>query len=905
MADSIQRPHLLLVDGSNYLHRAYHVHASLVDWRGRPTGAIFGVVKTLQKQLRLLNPAYVAVTMDASGKNFRHDLYPEYKANRKPMDPELREQIEPLHQIIDALGLSLLSVPGVEADDVIGTLAQQGEAEGMDVIILSGDKDMAQLITEHVVQSDIDRPFMDAARVMEKFEVHPNQFIDYLTLAGDPVDNIPGVPKVGPKIASKWLKEYGTLASVIENADKIKGKVGDNLRASLDDLPLYRELVVIRCNVELEYGPKDLKRRTPDRKRLETLYSKYDLLSFVRELRAYEEADADDPAPPSPKLNEEGYATILTMRDLDRWLAHVREAGSFALDTETTSLDPLRATLVGISIATAPGKAAYIPLDHTAPDSPKQLDREQVLARLQPLLTDPDVVKIGHHVKYDFAVLSRYGIAINGPVHDSMLESYVRHSTASRHNLDDLSRVYLNKETIRYSEVTGTGKKKVSFDQVPIDRASHYAAEDADMTLRLHQYFWPQLQKVPALRDIYQEMELPLSEVLRNMEQAGIMLDTELLRKQSEELDAELETLKESIARECGEEINLNSTRDLQRILFEERGLKSLRKTPKGSPSTADDVLEELAEQDILPRMIRDYRQCTKLQSTYVSKLPQMVNPETGRLHTSFHQAVTATGRLSSSDPNLQNIPIRTEQGRRIRQAFVAAPGRVLIAADYSQIELRIIAHMSGDSTLRRVFEEGGDVHQSTAAEVFGVAPDAVTSDQRRTAKAINFGLMYGMRGFGLARQLRISRKQAEAYVETYFKRYPEILRYMEKMRQQARERGYVETVVGRRLHIESISSRNHNQRQYAERAAINAPMQGTAADIIKRAMIDGHRWLKDQHPDCSILLQVHDELVLEAPREKAQEISNGIRVRMERVAELDVPTVVDVCHGENWHEAH
>ena len=904
MADSSSRPYLLLVDGSAYLHRAYHVHASLTDIHGRPTGAIFGVVNTLKKQLRLTDPDYVAIVMDAPGKNFRHDLYPKYKANRKPMEADLRAQIEPLHQIINALGLPLLVVPDVEADDVIGTLASRGEADGMGVIVLSGDKDMAQLVTDHVILQDIDRPPMDAARVKEKFDVRPDQFIDFLTLAGDAVDNLPGVPGVGPKIAAKWLRQYDKLENIVENADALKGKSGDSLRNTLDKLPLYRELVTIRLNVELDQSPRDLVCRPEDYQSLEALYEEYDLRSFLRELRTYENVNVGNLDLLQGK-NRKNYATVLTMDELDQWLARVREAGTFALDTETTSLDTKCAALVGISLATEPRHAAYIPVGHVDPDSPPQLGWEQVLERLQPLLIDPNLTKVGHNLQYDLEILRRHGAVVSGPFHDSMLESYVHNSTASRHNLDDLSRVYLNEETTPYKEIAGIGKKRVTFDQVPIARAGPYAAEDADMTLRLHWRLWPKLQEIRGLRKIYEEMEMPLSEVLADMERTGVAIDADALQEQAEELKLELEVLRADIARECGDEFNVNSNPDLQRVLFEERGLRPLRKTPKGAPSTAEDVLEILSDQDVLPRMILDYRQCTKLLSTYVGKLPEMLSPITGRLHASFHQAVTATGRLSSSNPNLQNIPIRTEQGRRVRQAFVARPGAVLVAADYSQIELRIMAHISGDPALCRAFEEGGDVHRATAAEVFGLARDEVTEDLRRTAKAINFGLMYGMSGFGLSRQLRIPRDRAETYVRTYFERYPEVLRYMEEMRQKAREHGYVETVFGRRLYIEGISSRNYNQRQYAERTAINAPMQGTAADIIKLAMIDVHRWLKEEHPDCVLIMQVHDELVLEVSRDKVEEITDGVCRRMEDVVELDVPMIVDACHGDNWEQAH
>ena len=905
MTDLQTRPNLLLVDGSAYLYRAYHVHSSLTDYQGRPTGAIFGVVNILEKQIRLTDPDYVAVIMDAPGKNFRHELYPDYKAHRKPMEPELKVQIEPLHRIIEALGLPLLVVPGVEADDVIGTLARRGEADGMEVIVLSGDKDMAQLVTDHVTLLDIDRPSMDAAQVMRKFMVRPDQFIDFLALSGDTADNIPGVPKVGHKTAAKWLGRYGSLEKLLERSGEIKGKVGENLRASLGQLPLYRELVTIRLDVELDQSPRDLVRGPKNRSRLAALYEEYALRSFLRELRAHDEVDIVDPNPSSQGKGGKNYATVLSLPELDRWLAQAREAGIFALDAETTGLDPHRARLVGVSLAVASGQAAYIPVGHMDPDSPPQLAWEPVRERLQSLLADPKLIKVGHHLQYDLTVLRRHGLDIHGPFHDSMLESYVHHSTASRHNLDDLSRVYLDEETIRYKEVAGKGKKQVSFDQVPIGQATPYAAEDADMTLRLHHYLWPRLREVPRLRKIYEEMEMPLSEVLADMERTGVEIDVAALRAQSKELRGELETMKKAIAQECGQELNLNSTLDLQRVLFEERGLKPLRKTPKGAPSTAEDVLEELAEHDVLPRMILNYRQSSKLLSTYVGKLPEMLNPETGRLHASFHQAVTATGRLSSSDPNLQNIPIRTEQGRRVRQAFVARPGGVLIAADYSQIELRIMAHVSGDPTLCRAFEEGSDVHRATAAEVFGIERDEVTEDQRRTAKAINFGLMYGMSAFGLARQLRIARSQAETYVSTYFDRYPKVLGYMQWIREQARKNGFVETVLGRRLYVEGITSKNYNQRQYAERAAINAPMQGTAADIIKLAMIEIHHWLEERHSDCALIMQVHDELVLEAPREKAETIIGGVRDRMERVAELDVPMMVDARCGDNWEQAH
>ena len=900
MADSLARPSLLLVDGSAYLHRSYHVHSNLSDHRGRPTGAIFGVVKTLKRQLRLTSPQYMAVVMDAPGKTFRHDMYPQYKANRKPMEQDLRDQIDPLHRVIKALGLPLLSVPGVEADDVIGTLADQGEADGLDVLVLSGDKDMAQLVTEHVTLQDIDSPPLNADKVKEKFDVRPDQIIDYLALAGDPVDNIPGVPGVGKKTAAKWLAEYGTLAGLLEQVDAVGGKAGENLRAATQNLSLYRELVTIKRDVELDCGPRELQRGAEDLEGLEALYEKYDLRSFLQEMRS------GGPGSKAREQNGRAYVTVQDQKTLDQWLARVREAKVFAIDTETTSLNALNAELVGISLAVEPGQAAYIPLGHAVEDTTPQLDRQQVLEKLQPLLNDPGLTKVAHHLRYDLEVLRRHGVEMAAPYHDSMLESYVAHnSTSSRHNLDDLSRVYLHEATITYEEVAGKGKKQVSFDQVPIDKAAPYAAEDADMTLRLHRHLWPMLEKAPKLEAVYRDLELPLLPVLSDMERTGVAIDAELLRVQGKELERDMDALREEIFRESGEEFNLNSTLDLKRVLFEERGLKPLRKTPKGEPSTAEDVLEGLSVQDALPRLIVDYRRIKKLLSTYIGKLPEMISPETGRVHASFHQAVTSTGRLSSSDPNLQNIPIRTARGRRVRQAFVAGPGNVLIAADYSQIELRIMAHISKDPALCQAFQEGRDVHRATAAEVFGVERDAVTDDQRRAAKAINFGLIYGMSGFGLARELGIARGDADAYIEKYFARYPKVREYMEQVREQAHEQGYVQTVAGRRLYVERIGSRNYNQRQAAERTAINAPMQGTAADIIKLAMIEVNRWLKEEHPDCALILQVHDELVVETPSAKVKEIAEGVRTRMEGVDGLDVPMVVEARHGDNWEQAH
>ena len=899
MADTPARPGLLLVDASVYLHRAHHVHARFTDHHGRPTGALYGVVNTVQKQLRRVRPERVAVVLDAPGKNFRHELYPEYKANRPPMDPELRAQIEPLCRIITALGLPLLRVPGVEADDVIGTLAKRGREAGLEVVILSADKDMAQLVGDGVVLADVDKEALDAAGVERKFQVPPERIVDYLALAGDAADNVPGVPKVGPKTAARWLQRYGSLQEITERAAEISGAVGQQLRDSLARLPLYAELVTIRCDVELDTPLAALAPGEPDRDALRELYEEYGLRQFWKELEAA--------APATGEAAVRDYALVLDAAALADWVAEARAAGVFAVDTETTAKDPQRAELVGVSLATAPGRAAYVPFGHTDPQDPPQLDRDAALAALGPLLADPELSKLGHHLKYDRAVLARAGLELAGPLHDSMLESYVLNSTpggAPRHNLDDLARVYLNEETTRYAEVAGSGRKQVSFDAVPLARAAPYAAEDADMTLRLHRRLWPQLQATPALLRLYRELELPLAAVLGEMERAGVALDVPALAAQTAELDAAQAELQARIFETCGREFNLNAPRDLQQVLFAERGLAPLRKTPKGGASTAEDVLEELAKQDELPRMILEHRQRAKLLSTYLRKLPQMLHPDTGRLHTSFHQAGTATGRLSSSDPNLQNIPIRTAQGRRVRRAFVAGPGCALVAADYSQIELRIMAHISGDPALCAAFAAGADVHRATAAEVFGVAPEAVDAGQRRAAKAINFGLMYGMSPFGLARQLGCGRPEAEAYVAAYFERYPKVRAYMERTREQARARGFVETVWGRRLHLPDIGARERNRRQYAERTAINAPMQGTAADIIKRAMIDLHAELAADWPDCRLLLQVHDELVLEAPAARAAALAAATRARMEAAAELRVPLVVDAGVGPNWEEA-
>ena len=920
MPDSSSPPSLLLVDGSAYLYRSYHVHTSMADSRGRPTGAIFGVINTLQSQMRRTRPDYVAVIMDAPGKNFRHRWYPDYKAQRKPMDPELREQIEPIKKIIRALGLPFLSVPEVEADDVIGTLARQGEAAGMEVMILSGDKDMAQLVNDHVTLHNIDRAPMDADSVFEKFQVRPEQIVDYLALAGDASDNIPGVPKVGAKTAAQWLAKYDSMDNLIKHADEIPGKVGENLRAALERLPLYNKLVTIRCDLELEVTAKDLQPKKQDRATLEVLYREHELRRFLRDLDAEQEREegatnAAEEDAVEAQLNACEYVTVLNKKDLKTWIARCRKAKVFALDIETTSKDSTQARLVGLSIATEPGQAAYIPVGHTRahalpqldePEMLKQLDPTYVLEQMKGVLTDPKLTRVGQNLKYDRIVLQRHGADLADPIHDTMLESYLHYNAPnSRHNLDDLSRTYLNEETVKYKTVVGTGKSERSFDQVPIDQATPYAAEDADMALRLHHHLWPMLSKKKKLKDLYEKLELPLSQVLGDMERAGVTLNTKTLKAQSIDLNARRAAVCDQIFSECGHEFNLESPREVGKVLFEERGLEPGRKTAKGSASTNAEVLEELAKTDAAAKMILEYRQLSKLLSTYIDKLPKMVLADTGRLHTSFLQAGTATGRLASSDPNLQNIPIRTADGRRIRDAFVPAKGCTLIAADYSQIELRVMAHFSEDPTLCQAFLDGADVHRATAAEVFGTPLEKVTDDQRRTAKMINFGLIYGMGAFGLANRLNIPRGEAEAYVQTYFERYPQVRAYMEVTREKARETGGVETLWGRRIHLDALKSKNYQRRQYAERLAINAPIQGTAADIMKKAMIETHQWLGAHHPDCQILLQVHDELVLEAPKAKAPALISGVQERMEGAAQLDVPMQVEAKSGCNWNEAH
>jgi len=844
------------------------------------------------------------VVFDARGKTFRDDLFAEYKANRPPMPDDLSAQIEPLHALVRALGLPLLQVPGVEADDVIGTLARRAAAGGIDTLISTGDKDMAQLVGPHVtLVNTMSRSVLDRQGVIEKFGVPPERIVDLLALMGDSSDNIPGIPKVGPKTAAKWLNDFGSLDELVARAGEVKGKVGESLRANLDSLDLSRRLATIHCDVELDVGPLDLRPGEEDSTALREWYTRLEFSRWLTELDARARAE---PAASNDMRRAADYATVLTWPQLDEWLARLQAAELFAFDTETTSLDYMAARIVGVSFAVQAGEAAYVPLAHDYAGAPEQLDREAVLARLRPLLEDPHRYKVGHHIKYDRNVLANHGITLDGIRHDTMLESYVLDSTATRHDMDSVALKYLRHTTIAYEDVAGKGAGQLSFNEVPIEQAAPYAAEDADITLRLHQTMSPLLAQTPVLERIYREIELPLVTVLSDMEQTGVAIDTAMLARQSAELARRIVGIEQEAHREAGQPFNLGSPKQIQEILYEKLQLPVLAKTPKGAPSTAEGVLQDLALDYPLPRLILEHRSLSKLKSTYTDRLPEQIDPRTGRVHTSYHQAVATTGRLSSSDPNLQNIPVRTEEGRRIRQAFIARPGYLLMAADYSQIELRIMAHLSADEGLLRAFAAGADIHRATAAEVFGVTPEAVTSDQRRSAKAINFGLIYGMSSFGLARQLGIARGAAQEYIDLYFSRYPGVMAYMEATRRQAREQGYVETVFGRRLYLPDIKSANAQRRSAAERTAINAPMQGTAADIIKRAMIRLHGWIRtEQQLDITMIMQVHDELVFEVAEAQVEAVGERVRESMIGAAELDVALVADIGFGRNWDEAH
>jgi DNA polymerase I len=898
---AVDKP-LLLVDGSSYLFRAYHALPDLRTSRGAPTGAVRGVVAMLRKLAKDYQDSPIAVVFDPRGKTFRDDIYPLYKAHRPPMPDDLRDQIAPIHDIIRAMGLPLLIIDHVEADDVIGTLATQATQQQRETVISTGDKDMAQLVSDHVtLVNTMTDTCMDRRGVEDKFGVPPELIVDYLALMGDSVDNIPGVPGVGPKTAAKLLNEYGSLDAVMAAAPGIKGKVGDNLRAALSDLPLSRQLTCIKCDVPLDVHVGDLRPEAPDLAALRTLFEQLEFKSWVVELDSGIGQAPRVPAQPSTLRWE----VVTTWDALERWVARLAESELFAFDTETTSVNYMDAHLAGVSFCVEPDEACYIPLGHDYIGAPDQLPLDAVLERIKPLLEDERRAKVGQNLKYDVSVLRRYGIEVCGVRHDTMLESYVLNSVAGRHNMDELASRYLGIQTIRYEHVAGKGSKQIGFNQVAVEQAAEYAAEDADVTLKLHRHLWPQLQAQPRLEDVYRDIEMPLVPVLSRMECNGALVDGAQLRALSQELAERMERLKEQSWEAAGQQFNLDSPKQLQEILYNQLSLPVLRKTPKGQPSTAEEVLQDLAQDYELPRLIIDYRTLAKLKSTYTDKLPAQINGRTGRIHTSYHQAVTATGRLSSSDPNLQNIPVRHNEGRRIRQAFVAPPGRCIIAADYSQIELRIMAHLSGDTGLTAAFAANLDIHRATAAEVFGCAPQSVTDDQRRSAKAINFGLIYGMSAFGLGRQLGISRALAQDYIDRYFDRYPGVRAYMDSTRALAGEQGYVETVFGRRLYLPEIRASNPQRRQAAERTAINAPMQGTAADVIKRAMITVDAWLRTSDLDAVLIMQVHDELVFEVAEEHAQRLVAGVRERMERAAELSVPLLVDTGVGANWDEAH
>jgi DNA polymerase-1 len=924
-------PRLVLIDGSSYLYRAFHAmqQANLSNADGEPTGALFGVVNMLRATLNE-QPDCAAFVVDAPGPTFRNAMYAEYKANRPPMPDELRAQVQPMCEIVQALGFPMLRIDGVEADDVIGTLALEAAAEGSEVTISTGDKDFAQLVRNLdaggriVLVNTMSGSRMDNdAAVFAKFGVNAAQIVDYLALMGDAIDNIPGVDKCGPKTAAKWLAEYGSLDGVIANAENIGGKIGENLRAALPRLPLNRELVTIKTDVALDLPASALKLRARDVETLRVLYARYGFNAALRELdgapsvrnsrvsvRGTEAGYARAAAKPDdgldPALSAPGeYETVLTREQLDAWVVKLQAADEFAFDTETDSLDALCANLIGLSLAVEPGKAAYIPMGHDYPGAPRQLPRQDVLEALRPLLGDADKRKIGHHGKYDLHVLRCHGVEVLGYVDDTMMQSFVWNAGASRHDMDSLAKRYLGYDTMTYTDVAGKGAKQIPFSHVSIEDATRYAAEDADITLRLHLALRPKLASEPSLERVYRDIEIPLVPVLERIEANGVMIDMDELRRQSADLSRRMLTLQQQATELAGRTFNLDSPKQVGALLFDELKLPALVKTPSGQPSANEEALAAIADQHELPQVILDYRGLAKLRSTYTEKLPCMVNRDTGRVHTSFHQAGAATGRLASSDPNLQNIPIRTEDGRRIRKAFVAPPGRQILAADYSQIELRIMAHLSQDPALLRAFASETDVHRATAAEVFGKPLENVSHNERRAAKAINFGLMYGMSAFGLAKQLGISRGEAQDYIGLYFSRYPGVREFMDRTRQEARDRGYVETVFGRRLYLENIASRNAGLRAGAERAAINAPMQGTAADIIKRAMIDIHGWLGDHGGRASMVLQVHDELVFETDMDFVETLREEIVRRMAGAAELRVPLLVDVGVGNNWDEAH
>ncbi|ACZ78959.1 DNA polymerase I [Dickeya parazeae] len=921
---------LILVDGSSYLYRAYHAFPPLTNGAGEPTGAMYGVLNMLRSLLQQYHPSHVAVVFDAKGKTFRDDLFEHYKSHRPPMPDDLRAQIEPLHRMVKAMGLPLLSVSGVEADDVIGTLAQQAERAGKPVLISTGDKDMAQLVTPQITLiNTMNNTILGPDEVCAKYGIPPSLIIDFLALMGDSSDNIPGVPGVGEKTAQALLQGVGGLDALYDNLDKIatltfRGAktMAAKLEQHKDVAYLSYQLATIKTDVELELGCEQLTVNELDVTELRELFARYEFKRWLADVEdgkwlqggkkgpaavpfVKPESEEDAPKEASSVLSQDGYVTILDESSLQDWIARINAAGLFSFDTETDGLDTLTANLVGISLAIKPGEAAYLPLGHDYLDAPTQLDRDTVLAQLKPLLENEAIGKIGQNLKFDKGVMARYGIDLRGIVFDTMLESYVLDSVAGRHDMDSLSERYLQHKTITFEEIAGKGKNQLTFNQIPLEQAAVYAAEDADVTLRLHETLWAKLEPQQELCQVFKNIDMPLVPVLSRMERTGVLIDTTILAEHSQELTQRLAELEVRAHELAGEAFNLASPKQLGAILYEKLQLPVIKKTPKGAPSTNEEVLAELALDHPLPKLILEHRELAKLKSTYTDKLPQMINPLTKRVHTSYHQAVTATGRLSSSDPNLQNIPVRNEEGRRIRQAFIAPQGYQILAADYSQIELRIMAHLSRDAGLLKAFSDGLDIHRATAAEVFGLPLDKVTTEQRRSAKAINFGLIYGMSAFGLSRQLGIARNEAQKYMNLYFERYPGVQEYMERTRQQAADQGYVSTLDGRRLYLPDIHSRNAMSRKAAERAAINAPMQGTAADIIKKAMIAIDDWLQQEKPLATMLMQVHDELVFEVHHSVLDEVSAKIRNLMEGCMQLDVPLQVDIGTGSNWDQAH
>ncbi|MDO9599843.1 MAG: DNA polymerase I [Azoarcus sp.] len=911
-------PTLLLVDGSSYLYRAFHALPDLRTAKGEPTGAIRGVLSMLRRLESDYKAEYRACVFDAKGKTFRDDWYPDYKAQRPSMPDDLRAQIEPLHEAVRAEGWPLLSVEGVEADDVIGTLTRQAAERGWEVVISTGDKDLTQLVRPGVRWvNTMSEEVLDEAGVTAKFGVPPERIVDYLALVGDTVDNVPGVEKCGPKTAVKWLTEYGTLDNLVANADKVGGKVGENLRKHLEFLPLGKRLVTVATDLELPLQLEDLPAREDDKVALKALYERFEFRGWLKDLAdagalpKSMESDAVDPtgslldsAPVDPAAHRVGYEAILDWATFERWLEKLNGAELAAFDTETTSLDPMAAKLVGMSFSMVEGEAAYLPLAHRGADAPDQLPIAEVLERLQPWLASEAHAKVGQNLKYDAHVLLNHGIRLGGIAHDTLLESYVLESDRS-HDMDSLAKRHLGLTTIPYAEVCGKGAKQIGFDEVAVERATEYAAEDADITLRLHRALWPQVEAAPRLEVLYREVELPTLSVLLDMERIGVLIDPFLLAQHGEELGRRLVGLEREAHELAGQPFNLGSPKQLGEILFGKLGLPTVKKTATGQPSTDEEVLQQLAEDYPLPKLLLEHRGLAKLKSTYADKLPRMVNPKTGRVHTSFSQAVAVTGRLASSEPNLQNIPIRTAEGRRIRAAFIAPRDHLIVSADYSQIELRIMAHLSGDARLLEAFARGEDVHRATAAEVFGVTPAEVSSEQRRYAKVINFGLIYGMSAHGLAKNLGIERGAAQAWIDRYFARYPGVADYMERTKAEAKTQGYVETLFGRRLHLPEIRSSQAGRRQAAERAAINAPMQGTAADLIKKSMIAVHGWLAGSELKSRLVLQVHDELVLEVPNAELDTIRAELPRLMGGVAELAVPLLVEVGAGDNWDEAH